>query len=90
VRACRYYFTLVGVLMQTDRLGGAGDAKPKAGALDRSSGGTPGAHDFAVRTEADFATVQYGVAIASWASCVARCAIFDGWPVSETQPALIR
>ena len=71
--------------------GGSGDAKRKDGALDRSSGGTPGAHDLReeIRTEADKCPVQRDIAVVPLASCVARCAISDNWPVSQTQPALI-
>ena len=77
---------------RADRIarGGMGDAKRGDGALDRSRGGTAGAHDLEIRTEADNAPVQRDIAMVPLASFVARCAIPDDWPVSQTQPALIR
>jgi hypothetical protein len=78
------------MLVQPIAWGGADDAKRGDGALDRSSGGTPGAHDLEIRTEADNAPVQHDIAMVSLASFVARCAISDNWSVSQTQPALIR
>ena len=65
------------MLVQPVAWGGSGNAKRKAAALDRSSGGTPGGHDFKVRTEADNAPVQRDIAMVPLASFVARCAISD-------------
>jgi hypothetical protein len=77
---------------RADRItrGGTADAKRGDGALDRSRGGTAGAHDLEIRTEADNAPVQRDIAMVPLASFVARCAIPDDWPVSQTQPTLTR
>ena len=53
----------VGMLVQPIAWGGTGDAKRGDGALDRSRGGTAGAHDLEIRTEADNAPVQRDIAM---------------------------